>query len=324
MRFQKILNATSILIALMGFTSTTQTFAAPKNLNDAARELYGTNLKRPAPNSLVGKYLAETHAKTLVRRFLSAPEGNVTPPSRLGDEKLVVAVSPDTIDAFRKYFSVKNLLIFFHEPREHTLITGFKGNRGMYGQHRDPIRFTAPDTLLIPVLLSDAEGERTDHFFNLAELSFNLALYPWTLVDADQNPYSAASDFQDCTSWFGNIPLGDQLVDQYRFPKRDDENGTQPHTQKLRPYSQILNFGPIPQEWNDAVRKVWTVPGRATLSEVLNQTTANFRGEFANPGWIAYTLLGSVKADRIPVIFIYVNDHEQPIDPNFDPQIVAQ
>jgi hypothetical protein len=68
------------------------------------------------------------------------------------------------------------------------------------------------------------------------------------------------------------------------------------------------------------------------LSELLGDTSgtatnlevqANVQGEYANPGYVATRLTGNVTTDRVPVIFLLVDDVTKEIPANFDPRIRA-
>jgi hypothetical protein len=157
-------------------------------------------------------------------------------------------------------------------------------------------------------------------YFALAERNNDLAMFPWRLVDYEDQPYSARSEWLGCTYWFGNIPLGDTRVAEYAFPARNDPEGSHPIVKRLSHYTRSW-AGNMDSTTLNAVRRVWAVPGHQQLADTLGVRTANLRAEFANPGWLAYTLLGSVDTSRVPVVFLIVRDETQPIDPDFATRI---
>jgi hypothetical protein len=69
------------------------------------------------------------------------------------------------------------------------------------------------------------------------------------------------------------------------------------------------------------LNRVWKIPGNQMLAETIGQQGAFLRGEFANPGWLITTLMGSVTTERVPVVFVSRADHRAPIRANFKPAI---
>ncbi len=318
LKLNPALKLKSSLLALL--VSTGSAFATEDlTLDQVQKRLHGGDVTKPAPDSEVGKYLAETGASWVVRKFENAPVGNEIPKYALGEEKLVVAVSEATFEAFKKHFTSQNYMYQFYEPNDMKLTVAFEGKRGTEGMLRDDLIYTIPGTLMIPILLDSQEGARAKQFFTLAGMDSRDAASPWRLRNEKNEPYSAMSSFLGCTHWFGGIPIGNDTVDAYVFPHgEDDENGLKPNTKKL---TDFVTPG-MNEELSKLLHQVWTVPGHKQLGEIL-KPDAFRRGEFANTGWVAYTLLGSVKTDRVPVVFLLVEDEKAPLAADFKVQISA-
>ncbi len=302
--------------------------AGEKTLDEMKTLTFGSDPLHPDPESLLGRYLSETGATALIRTFLRAPASSTLPPSVPGPEKLVVAVSDRSFTAFSRYFSVEHLLFHYHTPRQDTLNLAYHGRMGAYANHNRRIEFGVAGTLLIPILFSEDESRALTHFFNLASVDSIIAREPWNLKSSTGESYAPTDGYAgECTYWFGNIPVGAQQVSTYEHANKNDANGTQPFIKNLVEYSSVRRNGrlqPLTRRESEKTHLVWSVPGRQQLGELLGQREAKLRGELANPGWVAYTLLGSVGTDRVPVVFRLVPDHTLPMDPNFDPLINAQ
>lgn len=315
------------------------------DLSEVAKALYGGDIHSPSPKSLIGKYIARTGAKTVVRRFLTAPKGSELPVSTLGPEKLVVAVSAETLSQFSKIASDKHFLFQYHYPHAQHFYFGFESKvynfYGRAGIESLDDWFVSPKpnvprdmklygSMFLPILLSTAEANRTQDFIDLFMVRENpwdgIWIQPWNLDNGSQSPEMYAPKdgyYLGCAHWFGNMPIGSKTVSEYVFSSGpSDPKGERPNTKSLTEYSRFRGQA-IPGSLDSLVRKVWTVPGHETLADLLGQRAANLRGEFANPGWIAYTLTGSVGIDRVPVVFLYVEDATKPIDSEFDTFILA-
>lgn len=301
--------------------------SSEKTLEEMRILTYGPDPLHPAPESLLGRYLAETGATTVIRTFLRAPAGSIHPPSVPGPEKLVVAVSDRSFAAFSRYFSAEHLLIHYHTPRQNTLVLAFKGRMGSYANHNRAMDFGTVGTLLMPILFSEAESHALTKYFNLASVDSLVVREPWILKNSSGEAYAPYDGYAgQCTYWLGNIPVGAQLSDAYEHASATDPDATHPISKRLVDYSLIVKNGrpqTLTRRESEMLHLVWSVPGRQQLGELLGQREAKLRGELANPGWAAYTLLGSVSTDRVPVVFRFVADHTLPIDPTFDPLIEA-
>ena len=162
-------------------------------------------------------------------------------------------------------------------------------------------------------MLSTREGSRAAQYFRLGATEQQTALTPWNLPG-----YCATGGYSSCTHWVGNIPLGDRMVWEYKFPGYVDTYASNrvpptadPRVQVLAPYDSA----------NPLARRVWKVPGNEQLADALGLQAANLRGEFANPGWVAHSLTGSASVDRVPVVFLVVPDARAAISADFALQI---
>lgn len=215
-------------------------------LKKTATDFYGADFNEPAPESLIGRYLSETGAQTVVRSFLTAPEGSQMPLSKLGPKKLVVAVSARSFPAFAKYFFGSQLLHFVHSdvPR-HDYVGSYEGIRGTPwgGQHFEEFKFTRAGDFVVPILLTPDEGVRAHAYFELAKVDGNLAFFPGALKNDKSEPY-AASNMNNCSAWLANMPIGAELVDHYDFWSGTND-GSSPSSSYLKAYSQALNTAPM-------------------------------------------------------------------------------
>ncbi len=317
----QILGATTIALSLLIGGAQADD---PYTLQEFRMKLHGPDYLHPSRDSLIGQYLAETKAETVIRSFYRAPEYSAFPPHELGPKRLVVAVSPATFETFKKYFTSKH---FFYVLNEHGNHASFEGRMSNPGDifHAEVMTheltfLTGPrgTRIATPMILSSSEGDRVHKFFTLSSLDKDLARYPWKIVakggvaGIGEKFYSGKGAWATgCSTWLGNIPMGDELVDEYTFPSGDD--GQEPVRQKLRP----CKTDGFSDEVRKAVLDVWKVPGHKQLGEVLDPG-ANRRGEFENAGWTGLTFYGSAPAERVPVIFVFVQDASVGIDPNFE------
>jgi hypothetical protein len=275
-------------------------------LPELQRLVYGRNPLKPSPESLLGQYINTTGAATVVRTF---PRG---PNRQEGPKKLVVSLSPRSFKKYSELFTLVNFLIHVHSPNQGTLYLAHEGLSGSYANHSEDLRAPSPGALLPHILLSTSEGQRARLFFELGK-SGGEAKEPW-----DLDNYCAKGGYSSCTHWVGNIPVGDKLVNRYSFPGQVDDHadnsvGKGVQSQRLEPYEND----------NLITSLVWKVPGHQQLADVIGLHRANISAELANPGWVAYSLLGSAGVDRVPFVFLTTSNHRSPIPKDFDLQISA-
>ncbi len=310
------------LTAIILFVGLQSTHAEENlTLNEVLTQLYGADQLNPSNDSLLGKYIKEANAQTVVRQFWRAPLGSVNPPHEYGPKRLIVAVSPQTFPIFKKYFSSEHFLYLLNEHGNFAAFEGKMSNPRdpWHGQVLDTeFTYRAESKMAIPMILDSAEGARARLFFKLSSLNRDLARFPWKLessgvLGVGGKPYSGHGAWATgCGTWIGNMPIGSELVDEYYFPS-GDADGTQPNSPALRKYKTPRD---LDEETEKVLRQVWTVPGHQQLGEVLDPG-ANRRGEFDNAGWASFTFFGSASAERVPVIFLFVKDASTPIDPEF-------
>lgn len=267
---------------------------------------YGADPLSPSADSLVGQYLAETGASTVVRTFSRKEDGSTV---QEGAPRLAVAVSNSTLAVFQKYFSRPEFLFHYHTPDQGTLEFGQGGMRGSYGTARYPITYSV-DVLMPFIVLKTTEAGRAKNFFALGEVQNNAAQLPWSLLN-----YCATGGYNSCTHWVANIPLGDEKVDEYTFPGKVDPHahnnvGPEPQSKPLEQYHGYEN--------DKFLSTVWSVPGHMPLWQVLNVRNAQVGGYLANPGYVLHVLTGWTDVDRVPVVFVMVNDHKEQLSPDFN------
>ncbi len=284
---------------------------------------YGKDPLNPSPQSLLGKYIAETGAQTAIKNFSLGPKRKNSTQARL-----VVAVSEASFARYLELFKKPNFLIHVHTPQQGTLYVAQNGLHGSYGSLTNELRLPSIGTIMPHILLSSKEANRSTNFFKLGGINGELAQYPWELKNKDDVSYCARSGYSSCTHWFGNIPLGDKTVDGYKFPGRVDEHADYDvpegrQYKKLVPYDLKFLDTEIDAEEARLVRLVWKTPGNEQLASVLGLERKNVAGEFASPGFVAVSLTAAAPVTRVPVVFLITSDHRLEIDPNFDPQIEA-
>jgi hypothetical protein len=185
------------------------------------------------------------------------------------------------------------------------------------------MRAASEGTFIPAMILSSTEGGRMERYFTYGKdwTSFQRVRNPWENAE-----YCARGAYGSCTHWFGNIPIGDRLVTEYKLPGWVDFD---PYTQPaLRgpqdPSPRIETLNPYANaEADEGLREVLRYPGHEQLSEVMGLMPQQLGAELSNPGWVAVSVLGHAPVSRVPVVFRFTADARAPIDPNFDLQIDA-
>jgi hypothetical protein len=219
---------------------------------------------------------------------------------------------------------------------------------------------TQTGTILPHILLKTTEAQRTRQIFDFArQVSASnysqdlkeFILEPWKLLK-----YCKMGGYNSCTHWVGNLQIGDIQVKNLKFPGKVDQyasnpvNSADPQIGPLRSYRKFLeDFAKDILRYMDdeerpsvkaellkyinIIQRIYKYPrGQMQLSELLGDTSgtttnlevqANVQGEYANPGYVATRLTGNVTTDRVPVIFLIVDDVTKDIPANFDPRIRA-
>ncbi len=315
-----------------------------KNLDEVAQLLHGGDFKNPSPESLMGRYLAESNASKVLRGFPS----DVAEDSAVGAEKLAVMISGTNGNdiLFKKYFDQPEFLYHYHTPGQGTLYFMHHGKQGSYAAYKSVMDIARPrDGSLFPmIVLSSKEAERARLYFTLGSSSQNHAKIPWNYPN-----YCAKGGYTSCTHWWGEMPLGEGLVDEYRFPGNADSHAgnalsSDPQETLLQAFDleDSANKNPIPAAINanalvfkDAaqlqpeqvkdrmstlIKSVWKAPGHMQLWQMLGVRDSLDAGELANPGWVLRVLTGKTQSDRVPVVFVFRNDGLSELLPNFPTQ----
>lgn len=308
--------------------------------------IHGGDPLNPTPESLIGQYIERTGAKTVVRTF----EKNPTTHEK-GETKLVIALSSRSMAVYKELFSRPEFLIHFHTPGQGTLYIMHEGKTGSYMELNGQVNDVQEGSLLPHIALKSSEAERMMLLRELGSNHNNLndLREPWNLKIRGENgrdtPYCGAGGYDSCTHWFGDLPLGDDMVDHYKFPGRVDQyahnynspNIRGPQITEMKAYSldQIKNYLSYhyirdpkqQQDYAKLISLVWgnTGTGHMQLSEMFGPTElqANLDGEYANPGYVAYRLTGNVSNVFVPFVFLGTYDHTRAIRENFDTQIRA-
>jgi hypothetical protein len=268
-----------------------------RTLEEVRVYFYGDNLQKISKNSLIGRYIAKTGAKTKLFRhnFRYADQ------PRKGPEKLLIAVSKDSFNEFQEILSDEHFMtVVGHANVIH------RGKIFMVGGQVNSIRAPSEGTPLPLLMLKSSEAERMSRYLNETPLYngwSNKLKQPW-LIEG----YCAEGGFRCCTHWIGNIPIGDKRVDKYSFPGGDGFRTRRSRgiTQKLEAY--------IPKDKEEQrLAKIWKVPGHEQLSDAIGVHEANVNGEMASPGWVIQTLLGATSQLRVPIVFLMTENHKKPI-----------
>ena len=175
------------------------------------------------------------------------------------------------------------------------------------------LRAMRENTPLPMLILKTSEAERLHRYLRAANLPKyanwgNALKQPWLLTNDKGEQYVHRGAYQCCTNFNGNVPIGDKLVDAYALPLVN-EWGNNAAKQPIQ-YSQLVQWT---TKGHDELKHIWTVPGHQQLSDVLGLLENNVNGEFASPGWVIQSLMGEASTSRVPVIFIFRNNHREEI-----------
>lgn len=313
-----------------GTFSLCRRFLADADLETRLLRLHGGDPLAPTPNSRLGRYLSESKAITFLYSFPVDPFGG-----RREKKKLVVLVSPQSFETFKKYFghTYPNILEHLHTPNQGTLIlrwgdwtTGRSDNTGQLN-FREEWRFPSPGSLGIMIHFSDSEAQRIANYFEMTNLGDDTN----NDNDADNVELSNPStirgfhyprDFYlgNCTAWCGHIPVGDQRVRRVTSPGNRDGAPSQwgrARTSTLHAYPNSSLEGYSDRE-RRIIRRVWAPSLHQPLFELLGIPLR--LANHTNPGWVALTLTGLVGNDRVPFVVLYTHNHRT-VPELFDPQI---
>lgn len=254
---------------------------------------YASGLKF-TKSSLLGKYIQETGAFVTIRSLPRLVKSDVEA-HNYELEKLVVSVSAGSFKSFIKHFGKKTMFSSFahgaiiHDGKAFDVWGKIKNLEALYVNTPMPI-----------ALLKPSEGERMSRYLNLITKYTNWQnelKQPWRLGE-----YVQKGQYTCCTNFIGNIPIGDKLVSEYHLP---NPTGIKDVVPKLKSWNKT--------DSNSDLSNVWTVPGHEQLSSVIGQLDANIAGEFASPGWVIQTLMLTTSNERVPIVFVFSNDHTAPL-----------
>lgn len=286
-------------------------------LSELQTLIHGGDPLNPTPESLLGQYIARTQSATLVRQFPQGPNATT-----LGSPKLAIALSAQSWPVYIELFGIPNFLIHVHDPMQGTLHLGFNKKYGNYANLASDLRFPRIGSILPHALFSSTEAERMNLFLIASRMGFySENQFPWSLVDDQNRNYCARGGYNSCTHWVGNMPIGDRRVDAYSLPGRvdqyasnlDQSHDASPKTQSLIPHHHKARI----------VQLVWKTPGHEQFADVMGLNAQNLAGELANPGYVAFSLIGHTTAERVPFVFVAVENHQTPLTPDFQLQIRA-
>jgi hypothetical protein len=289
-------------------------------LAETQHMFHGGNPLAPTAESWLGQYISETGAATVVRQFQKVPGR-----PELSESRLVVSVDANTITKWSSLFGNEHFFGQLHTPRQGTLMVTFNNSTASWSgaNPANVMRAASEGTFIPAMILSSTEGGRMERYFTYGKdwTSFQRVRNPWENAE-----YCARGAYGSCTHWFGNIPIGDRLVTEYKLPGWVDFD---PYTQPaLRgpqdPSPRIETLNPYANaEADEGLREVLRYPGHEQLSEVMGLMPQQLGAELSNPGWVAVSVLGHAPVSRVPVVFRFTADARAPIDPNFDLQIDA-
>lgn len=274
-------------------------------LDQLGVSLHGGSPLKPTPDSLLGNYLQETGARSIVRAF--PPHYNSAPGSD-GPKRLYVSVTPDSFESFKNRFIQSNFLAHIHEPHQRVLSAGYLGNRGVMGRLSASFDFSYSGVLIFPILITNEEAQRASSYFDLAvktPASFDITSAPWLLKNQEGAPYCPVGNVNSYSDWFIQLPIGsEQTVERTPYDR-----------ETVYASAKAANFSITDPTYFSHIQNVWSSPmGHTPLSSLLG-----FDGlDLANPGRIASALLGSTTLRRLPVVFRFVNRHSD-FEQNFDP-----
>jgi hypothetical protein len=257
------------------------------------------------PDSLLGKYVAESGASV---KAMDVPDMNGA--RTYPEKKLFVAVSEESFPLFQKYFDARTFVSSLGHGAvvQGQLVTDVWGRANALG-------VMSEFSPLPMVILKPSEGERLHRYLSTATMEryknwSNALKQPWRLNAKNGETYVKQGAYTCCTNYWGNIPIGDKLVESYALPLVNEYGAGGAAERQPIVRSKLL---PWENAEESALRNIWTVPGHQQLSEVLGHLERNVNGEFASPGWVIQTLMGEVSSERVPVIFIFMKNHKSDI-----------
>lgn len=275
-----------------------------KTLEEVQELFFGKSPKSPSRESLLGQYVQSTKAEVRGGSFLRHPDRGGR-----GEPRAIVGVSEQSFAKWLKRFSIPEWVSVVGHAN--MIWNGeFMGFNGDFSE----MRYVGEGGVLPVVLLSTREAERLYLYRELIRRNpgygeGNVVRGPWFIPGYLTQP----GGYNCCTHWWGNMPIGEKLVDTYRFPNRARVDGG-PGGGVM---SKIQSY-----DSNDVLlQTVWSAPGHQQFADLIGQGRANQAGEFASPGYVISTLLGPASRERVPIVFYFTQDHRElpkPLQPQYE------
>lgn len=301
-----------------------------------------------AADSIIGRYLsaarqAGVNVTVSKETFAKGGAGR----GARGPERLYVSVDARTASLLEESVAKNpHFLMHNHTPHQGMLQLMHEGKDVSYARYRaagayrySSIMNQREGTLMPLIALSSVEASNAKNYFELGALDNSRAKYPWTLREGKTETserYCRVGGYNSCTHWVGEMPLGEQVVTNYTLPgfRGDDSYSNRERAQDSTVKDQSrVRVGPVGSyryqvTESDATRIgnqtrvdrltriVWLQgEGREQLWSVVGASSRSLAtGQFANPGWVALTLLGEASSARVPVVFVYRADASAPMN----------
>jgi hypothetical protein len=163
------------------------------------------------------------------------------------------------------------------------------------------------------ILLKDSEAERLHTYLNGVVSMGTNAVYPWNIAG-----YGWPKDaYTNCSSWCAHVPLGDEVMSEVLGTPKVDHHGSD-----FQPQGTLVDFQ-VPTyfttEQGVLLKKIWQAPTHQRLLEVLGHDVRD--GNHTGTGWFVHLLMAGTGIERVPVVFIFVDDHTQVLPDPINPQI---
>jgi hypothetical protein len=303
--------------------------------NQETLRLYvGDRPDRVLPDSILGRYLAESGALLQRRSFTEKGTMAAGQVPRTGKRRYVVPVDAANFELFKKYFSNEFHQTYSVFGHAHPIWEG-KLLYQMGGFQVQDFNFPGKNAPLPLVLLKTTEGQRMQNFItafqkigrntnqqpNFGRQGWdNPARAPWSYIPAvgGGRYMEVRSKYSCCVQYQGNIPIGDRLVTKITLPSAGiPEPGQNAWNVMDVPVEVDLH----PPDYSNApdlepVKNIWTYPLHEPFSAVLGLAQNNGQGEFASSGWLIQTLMVSAPLDRVPFVIIFTDNAKAKLDPN--------
>jgi hypothetical protein len=287
------------------------------SLAEVQRRTWGNDPLHPSPDSLLGTYLRETGATTLIRRF-PTHHGS----QELGPERLVVSVSAASFPEIKRRLGTLNYMTTV----DHAMVvhggnywtySGGKSDWGAVGNSQYKV--------FSMVMLDSHEGQRMDQYLRARQRYSARGMWntvidqPWTIPGY----MPARSAYGGCTQHIANIPVGNVRAPSLHYPGAhcryaEDYDRNRPFEEQNTPREIVVGQN---NHDDPMVRRVWKSDAvNQQLAEILGLHDANaVRGDMASPGGVISSILGEADPARIAVVLVARPDHREPIQADFTP-----